>query len=74
MINLSIELRKIRSVKSLSQGRKSRKSLPKAFEIFMDDEVSYILKVQKLTILYNKFLRQMIESKRKNGFNVFKLQ
>lgn len=40
----SIDLRKIRSVKSLSKGRKSRKSLPKAFEIFTDDDISYVLK------------------------------
>uniref|UniRef100_A0A0N5AWX3 PH domain-containing protein n=1 Tax=Syphacia muris TaxID=451379 RepID=A0A0N5AWX3_9BILA len=44
MICPSIDLRKIRSVKSLSKGRKSRKSLPKAFEIFTDDHISYILK------------------------------
>ncbi|VDD97196.1 unnamed protein product [Enterobius vermicularis] len=42
----SIDLRKVRSVKSLSKGRKSRKSLPKAFEIFTDDHISYILKAR----------------------------
>lgn len=46
MICPSIDLRKIRSVKSLSKGRKSRKSLPKAFEIFTDDHISYILKAR----------------------------
>uniref|UniRef100_F1KT96 Protein melted n=1 Tax=Ascaris suum TaxID=6253 RepID=F1KT96_ASCSU len=42
----SIDLRKIRSVKSLSKGRKSRKSLPRAFEIFTDDDISYVLKAK----------------------------
>ncbi|VDK49284.1 unnamed protein product [Anisakis simplex] len=42
----SIDLRKIRSVKSLSKGRKNRKSLPKAFEIFTDDDISYVLKAK----------------------------
>uniref|UniRef100_A0A7E4V442 PH domain-containing protein n=1 Tax=Panagrellus redivivus TaxID=6233 RepID=A0A7E4V442_PANRE len=40
----SIDLRNIRSVKSLSKGRQSRKSLPRAFEIFTEDEKSYVLK------------------------------
>ncbi|KAK0395297.1 hypothetical protein QR680_001211 [Steinernema hermaphroditum] len=44
MICPSIDLRKIRSVKSLSRGRKSRKNLPRAFEIFTDDDRSYVLK------------------------------
>uniref|UniRef100_A0AC34GFM0 PH domain-containing protein n=1 Tax=Panagrolaimus sp. ES5 TaxID=591445 RepID=A0AC34GFM0_9BILA len=42
--NPSIDLRKIRSVKSLTRGRQSRKSLPKSFEIFTEDEKSYVLK------------------------------
>ncbi|EJD76466.1 hypothetical protein LOAG_16595 [Loa loa] len=44
IISPALDLRKIRSVKSLGKGRKSRKSLPKAFEIFTDDDISYILK------------------------------
>uniref|UniRef100_A0A915EV20 PH domain-containing protein n=1 Tax=Ditylenchus dipsaci TaxID=166011 RepID=A0A915EV20_9BILA len=44
LINPSIALRNIRSVKSLSRGRKSRKSLPKSFEVCTDDQVSYVLK------------------------------
>jgi hypothetical protein len=43
-VNPSIDLRKIRSVKSLTRGRQSRKSLPKSFEIFTEDEKSYVLK------------------------------
>ncbi|EJW70488.1 hypothetical protein WUBG_18601, partial [Wuchereria bancrofti] len=41
IISPALDLRKIRSVKSLGKGRKSRKSLPKAFEIFTDDDISY---------------------------------
>ncbi|EJW74110.1 hypothetical protein WUBG_14983, partial [Wuchereria bancrofti] len=44
IISPALDLRKIRSVKSLGKGRKSRKSLPKAFEIFTDDDISYVLK------------------------------
>ncbi|VDN04493.1 unnamed protein product [Thelazia callipaeda] len=44
MISPALDLKKIRSVKSLGKGRKSRKSLPKAFEIFTDDDISYVLK------------------------------
>ncbi|CAG9534872.1 unnamed protein product [Cercopithifilaria johnstoni] len=44
IISPTLDLRKIRSVKSLGKGRKSRKSLPKAFEIFTDDDISYVLK------------------------------
>ncbi|VDM93955.1 unnamed protein product [Onchocerca ochengi] len=40
----TLDLRKIRSVKSLGKGRKSRKSLPKAFEIFTDDDITYVFK------------------------------
>ncbi|KAI6188315.1 Protein melted-like protein [Aphelenchoides besseyi] len=39
----TIELSKIRSVRSLSQGRK-RKSLPRAFEIFTVDDKALVLK------------------------------
>uniref|UniRef100_A0A914CPJ2 PH domain-containing protein n=1 Tax=Acrobeloides nanus TaxID=290746 RepID=A0A914CPJ2_9BILA len=49
MIRPSIDLRKIRSVKSLSRGRKRRRSLPRAFEIFTDDDVSYVLKATDRT-------------------------
>ncbi|KAI1720091.1 PH domain-containing protein [Ditylenchus destructor] len=41
--NPPIDLRKIRSVKSLNRGHRSRKSLPK-FEVFTDDKTSYVLK------------------------------
>ncbi|KAE9549824.1 hypothetical protein FO519_006958 [Halicephalobus sp. NKZ332] len=44
MMSPSIDLRKIRSIKSLSKGKQSRKSLPKAFEIFTEDQKSYVLK------------------------------
>ncbi|KAK6103777.1 PH domain family protein [Brugia pahangi] len=44
IISPALDLRKIRSIKSLGKGRKSRKSLPKAFEIFTDDDISYVLK------------------------------
>lgn len=44
MISPSIDLRKVRSVRSINKGRNSRKSLPRAFEIFTEDEKSYVLK------------------------------
>lgn len=45
MVQPTIELRKIRSVKSLSRGRKDRKPLPRAFQIFTEDDHSFVLKV-----------------------------
>ncbi|CAB3405609.1 unnamed protein product [Caenorhabditis bovis] len=42
----SIDLRSIRSVRSLGRGKKSRKSLRKAFEIFTSDNTSIILKAK----------------------------
>uniref|UniRef100_A0A8R1HI82 PH domain-containing protein n=1 Tax=Caenorhabditis japonica TaxID=281687 RepID=A0A8R1HI82_CAEJA len=42
----SIDLRSIRSVRSLGRGKKSRKSLRKAFEIFTSDNTSLILKAK----------------------------
>ncbi|GMT17009.1 hypothetical protein PFISCL1PPCAC_8306, partial [Pristionchus fissidentatus] len=44
MLLPAIDLKKIRSVKSLGRGKKSRKSLRKAFEIFTSDQTSYVLK------------------------------
>ncbi|KAH7727336.1 PH domain containing protein [Aphelenchoides avenae] len=49
MIQPTIELRKIRSVKSLSRGRKDRKPLPRAFQIFTEDDHSYVLKANDRT-------------------------
>uniref|UniRef100_A0A1I7TG15 PH domain-containing protein n=1 Tax=Caenorhabditis tropicalis TaxID=1561998 RepID=A0A1I7TG15_9PELO len=42
----SIDLRSIRSVRSLGRGKKTRKSLRKAFEIFTADNTSLILKAK----------------------------
>ncbi|KAF1767834.1 hypothetical protein GCK72_007793 [Caenorhabditis remanei] len=42
----SIDLRSIRSVRSLGRGKKARKSLRKAFEIFTADNTSLILKAK----------------------------
>ncbi|PIC49840.1 hypothetical protein B9Z55_008313 [Caenorhabditis nigoni] len=42
----SIDLRSIRSVRSLGRGKKARKSLRKAFEIFTADNTSMILKAK----------------------------
>lgn len=50
----SIDLRTIRSVRSLGRGKKSRKSLRKAFEIFTSDNTSLILKV--ILITYHFYL------------------
>ncbi|CAD6192601.1 unnamed protein product [Caenorhabditis auriculariae] len=40
----AIDLRTVRSVRSLSRGKKSRKSLRRAFEIFTSDNTSVVLK------------------------------
>lgn len=52
-IKPAIDLKQVRSVRSVSRSRNRRKSLPKAFEIFTTDHSSYVLKVIKLAIYHH---------------------
>ncbi|CAD5211004.1 unnamed protein product [Bursaphelenchus okinawaensis] len=42
----SIDLCKIKSVRSLTRGKKARKSLPRAFEVLTEDDHSFVLKAK----------------------------
>lgn len=52
----AIDLRSIRSVKSVSSRKGRRAAIPKAFEIFTDDDCSYVLKVRRIDFSFNGLL------------------